>query len=335
MKKIMFFRPHFSMGGTEIAMLNLIRRLKGYEIYVSYTNESSDQELLSRFKPYAKIVNLNNIENIEVDTLISCSAHYNLEPNIKKVSTKQTILWIHHLINIETTMLKDIEETKSLDYIVTVSNTTANKLKELFPHIKEKIKSIYNVINGEDIIKASNEPINLELSKELNLVTVARVCYDKGFKRMLVLANLLKEKNIDFKWFIVGGNFNNDEYEEIKDSFKDFKDNFKFFGFIENPHNIVKQCDYTVLLSSGETWGLALTEAMILNVPCISSDFEVAFEQITDKVNGIILSRENTDSYKTRIEDIITNKDKYKKAVKNYTYDNTTIIENWNNIINN
>ena len=57
--------------------------------------------------------------------------------------------------------------------------------------------------------------------------------------------------------------------------------------------------------------GKQLTEAMILGVPCISSDFKVAFEQIKDGKNGIILSMNDTESYKDRIEDIIKNKNKY------------------------
>ena len=105
-------------------------------------------------------------------------------------------------------------------------------------------------------------------------------------------------------------------------------------GFNDNPHNIVKQCDYSVLLSDEETWGLVLTEAMTVGVPCISSDFEAAFEQIKDGENGIILSRDNLDSYKDRIHDIVNNKDKYKLAVANYKYDNEIILEKWKELLN-
>ncbi len=335
MKKIMFFRPHFSLGGTEIAMLNLVKELKGYELYIGYSDLSSDKELLSRYTPYAKVININDAKNFEVDTFITCSAHYNLVPAVNNIIRNKTVLWIHHLINIETTMLKDIEETKNLDYVVTVSNTTANRLKELFPHLENKIKSIYNILNVDDIKKAANKPINLKLSNELNLVTVCRVCKEKGFPRMLELSKYLKEANINFRWFIAGGNINEEDLKNIKESFNEYKDNFEWFGFINNPHNIVKQCDYTVLLSDAETWGLALTEAMIVGVPCISTDFPVAFEQITDKENGIILSKEDTSSYKERIQDIINNKDKYKDKVKDYTYDNETILNNWKEIFNN
>lgn len=336
MKKIMFFRPLYSLGGTEIAMLNLVTKLKGYKIYISYSDETSDQHLLDRFTKYAEVVNLNEIESIDVDTFITCSAHYNLVEAVKKVHAEKTILWIHHLVNVETTVLAQKEETDKLDSIITVSNTTAKTLKEVFPNLKKKIKAIYNIIDEDEIKNSADKPLKkkLKLSNELNLVTVSRVCKEKGFERMIHLAKFLREKNINFKWFIIGGNYYKDEFNRIKKLYEEFKENFEWFGFIDNPHNIVKQCDYSVLLSDDETWGLVLTEAMMIGVPCITSDFKVAFEQIKDQNNGIILSNELTDTYSERIDDIINNKDKYKKAVKNFKYKNDTIIRKWDEIFN-
>lgn len=336
MKKIMFFRPLYSLGGTEIAMLNLVTKLKGYKIYIGYSDETSDQHLLDRFTKYAEVVNLNEIESIDVDTFITCSAHYNLVEAVKKVHAEKTILWIHHLVNVETTVLAQKEETDKLDSVITVSNTTAKTLKEVFPNLKKKIKTIYNIIDEDEIKNSADKPLKkkLKLSNELNLVTVSRVCKEKGFERMIHLAKFLREKNINFKWFIIGGNYYKDEFNRIKKLYEEFKENFEWFGFIDNPHNIVKQCDYSVLLSDDETWGLVLTEAMMIGVPCITSDFKVAFEQIKDQNNGIILSNELTDTYSERIDDIINNKDKYKKAVKNFKYKNDTIIRKWDEIFN-
>lgn len=336
MKKIMFFRPLYSLGGTEIAMLNLVTKLKGYKIYIGYSDETSDQHLLDRFTKYAEVVNLNEIESINVDTFITCSAHYNLVEAVKKVHAEKTILWIHHLVNVETTVLAQKEETDKLDSVITVSNTTAKTLKEVFPNLKKKIKAIYNIIDEDEIKNSADKPLKkkLKLSNELNLVTVSRVCKEKGFERMIHLAKFLREKNINFKWFIIGGNYYKDEFNRIKKLYEEFKDNFEWFGFIDNPHNIVKQCDYSVLLSDDETWGLVLTEAMMIGVPCITSDFKVAFEQIKDQNNGIILSNEAPETYSKRIDDIITNKDKYKKAVKNFKYKNDAIIRKWDEIFN-
>ena len=335
MKKIMFFRPLYSLGGTEIAMLNLVTKMEGYKIYIGYSDETSDLHLLDRFARYAEIVNLNDITEIELDTFITCSAHYNLDKTVQKVKAKKTILWIHHLVNVETTVLAEKEETDKLDCIVTVSNTTAKTLKAIFPNLRKKIKTIYNVIDEQEIKNSAKLPLNrnLLLSDELNLVTVARVCKEKGFERMIYLAKSLKERNINFKWFVIGGNYYKEEFERIHKLYEEFSDNFEWFGFIDNPHNIVKQCDYSVLLSDDETWGLVLTEAMIIGVPCITSNFKVAFEQIHDGSNGIILSNEHTETYGDRIDDIIDNKQKYKLAVKRFKYKNDKIIRKWDEIL--
>lgn len=333
MKKIMFFRPLFSLGGTEIAILNLIKKMQGYELYVGYSDNTSDKHLLKRFAEFADVINVNDVANFDVDVFITCSAHYNLIDAIKKIKAKKTILWIHHLVNVETTVLGNDIEAEKLDYIVTVSNTTAKILKRTFPKISCKIKTIYNVINDEEIRQLAKKPISLDLSKELNLVTVARVCKEKGFERMLHLVKLLKDNNIDFKWFVIGGNYYKEEFERIYQLYDDFKDNFEWFGFIDNPHNIVKQCDYSVLLSDDETWGLVLTEAMIVGTPCISTDFSVAFEQIKDGKNGIILSSDDVDSYKDRICDIIENKGMYKDAIGSFSYRNDDILRKWDKLI--
>lgn len=333
MKKIMFYRPLYYMGGTEIAILNLIKNLQNFDFYIGYSDENSDSILLKEFSKYAKVVNIKN-EKVEVDSLVLTIDYYYMLEELNNVKSKRNILWVHRLNGTYKSALEIETEWKKLDYIVTVSNTAKNKIIDLCPYLNNKVYSIYNILNSDEIKIKSMEISDIKLSNNLNLVTVARVCDEKGFNRMLELTKCLKDANIDFKWFIVGDNYYKDKYNEIKSKFEDYKDNFEWLGFINNPHKIVKQCDYSVLLSDYETWGLVLTEAMILGVPCITTDFPVAFEQISDKVNGIILSRIDFDSYKGRIYDIVNNKDKYKKAVENYKYDNSLIVQEWRDILN-
>ena len=57
-------------------------------------------------------------------------------------------------------------------------------------------------------------------------------------------------------------------------------------------------------------------------------------EQIKDGKNGIILSNENTESYKDRICDIMENKSKYKKAVNKFCYKNEEILRKWAELFN-
>ena len=79
---------------------------------------------------------------------------------------------------------------------------------------------------------------------------------------------------------------------------------------------------------------MVITEAKILGVPCIVTDFEAAYEQIKDNENGLILSREDTTSYDNKIDLILNNKHKYKENLSKFKWSNDDILKDWTNILN-
>lgn len=333
MKKIMFFRPMLYMGGTEIAILNLLKKIsqtEGFEFYVGYSDETSDKRLLEKFSRYAKTVNVEN-EKVDVDILINCSPYKSSIEKFSNVNYEKIYLWFHHFGKSEESILNDIEHLKRLDKIIVVSETQKKIMlhQSYSQYIYDKIDVIYNILNTDEIKEKSLEPVDLDFSSTLNIITISRLSPDKGFYRKLVLGKLLKEHGIDFKWYIVGSSYYSKIEKDIKKMFKEYKDNFIFLGIKHNPFRILKHCDYLALLSDDETWGMTITEAKILGIPCIITDFDVAFEQIHDMENGIILERYNTDSYENRIDDIINNKDKFKDNLKDFEYDITKIINTW------
>jgi len=334
MKKIMFFRPLFYMGGTEIAILNLIKILDGYEIIIGYTDETSDKELLEDMGRFATIVNTKK-SNIEVDTLIICSPYSSVIPQIENIKRENTYLWFHHFGKRDDFIFNDEKTFDLIDKIIVVSETTKKTLleQEYGKKIKSKLYVIYNILKVREIREKAKIPIEIPKSDTLNLVTVSRLCFEKGFERIYILAKMLKEKNIDFKWYIIGGNYYKDVEEKIISMFSEFENNFIFFGFLENPFNIIKKSDYLVLLSDDETWGLVLTEAKILGVPCIVTNFDVAYEQIIDDKTGIILSKIDTDSYFSKIDYILENKQRLKENLKKFRFSNIQTINRWKKIL--
>ena len=335
MKKIMFFRPMFYIGGTEIAILSLIRNLKDYEIFVGYTDDTSDKDLLDAYRPYAKVVKIDDDYKGEMDTLIICSPYKSALEIHDKIKRNKTILWFHHYGGRESSIFTDDSFGEVIDEVVVVSETCKKIMLEqdYASKVKGKIKVIYNIIDVKDIIEKSNEEIIVDTDHQLTLVSVGRVCYEKGFERQLMLARLLKKHNIDFKWYIIGGNYYKNVEMEIKIKYEELEDYFVFTGFLNNPYNIIKQCDYLVLLSDNETWGLVLTEAKILGVPCIVTDFEVAYEQILDNQTGIILSRDNIESYEEKIDQIVNNKKIYKDNLKSFKWSNEKTLRRWAKIL--
>ena len=337
MKKIMFFRTLFYLGGTEIAILSLIRELEGYDIYIGYTDETSDDKLLNRFRKYATVVKLDDNYKDDIDTLVICEPYKNALKIFDYVNSKKTILWFHHFGQRSQSIFTDELFYDKVDMVVTVSESCKKTIlkQDYGERIENKIDVIYNIIDSKDIIERSKEESEyvVDTSKQLNLISVGRVCYEKGFDRQLKLAELLKKNNVDFKWYIIGGNYYKEIEQKIRDRYEEYKDNFVFTGFLDNPYSILKQCDYLVLLSDNETWGLVITEAKILKVPCIVTDFDVAYEQIVDNHTGIILSRDNIDSYESKILNIINNKKIYKENLNDFVWLNDATIERWNEIL--
>ena len=335
MKKIMFFRPMYYIGGTEMAILSLVRKLEGLDIYIGYTDDESDNELLNKYQKYAKVVKINDDFNERMDTLVICSPYKSSLSINDQIRRDKTILWFHHFGNRDTSIFTDDLFYEIVDEIVTVSETCKKIVldQDYASKIDKEINVIYNIIDKEEIEKKSEIEKKIDLSDQLNLVSVGRVCYEKGFKRQLQLAHLLKKNNIDFKWYIIGGNYYKEIEHDIREKYNELEDNFVFTGFLDNPFNIMKQCDYLVLLSDNETWGLVITEAKILGVPCIVTDFDVAYEQIIDNETGIILSRNDMSSYEEKIPLIIKNKKIYKENLKSFSWSNDTTIERWKEIL--
>lgn len=341
MKKIMFFYPFFYKGGTEIAIKNLIENsndiFKNFKIYLGYIEENSSFELFDNLKEKIEIVKVTN--PIEVDFLICCSpliSAYELANNIDR---SYTYLWLHSVSCKAKQVFEDYNYLSKMDKILVVSKYCDTVLSK-YPYydlIKNRVEIVHNVVDYTKVTELSKLPIDnktVNFNSNLNLVTIARICYEKGFSRMLSLANALKEKNVDFKWYILGSGNKENVVKEIKDSFKDMSENVIFLGFTMNPYNILKEADYLVHLSDTETWGLTITEAKTLGIPCIVTNFEAAYEQIEDGKNGIILSKDDTNSYINYVDTILYSKDMLKNNLKNWKYSNLEDNKIWNKILN-
>ena len=127
MVKVMFFRPMLYMGGTEIAILNLIRLLdkKKFEIYIGYTDDTSNEKLLARMSKYAKTINIKD-NKINIDVMVNCSPYKSSTKYFYNVNCQKMYLWFHHFGSSDESIFNDDEYINSLDKIITVSEATKN-----------------------------------------------------------------------------------------------------------------------------------------------------------------------------------------------------------------
>ena len=119
------------------------------------------------------------------------------------------------------------------------------------------------------------------------------------------------DKNIDFKWSIIGKNThilkknkiinNNLKYFEIIDNI--FSNDEEYFPSIDLVKKYIDS-DLYVNLSRVESFGIVFIEAMAAKTPVITFDKKGANELIQNGVNGFIIKEDNLDIMTEKINAI-------------------------------
>ncbi len=210
--------------------------------------------------------------------------------------------------------------------IIAVSNGVKRDIAQICPDINEKIKVIPNPVITDELYKMANKEIQeewLERDKKIPVITaMGRLTYQKGFDVLLHALSIVKQ-NMDVKLIIIGDG----ELKSmlLNQAFKlRLQNNVKFLGFKENPYPYIKNSDLFVLSSRWEGSPNALTEALALGVPCVSTDCETGPREILQ--NGKLGPLVEVDNHIQLAEKIIKtlkrskNKDELSEGVRQFNY---------------
>lgn len=222
---------------------------------------------------------------------------------VEKVNADKKIGFIHNDYE-KLGMNPDIDGKyfNQLDNIVTVSEGCADVLKQTFPQHKSKIQVMYNIISPKVINKMASEDISTNKEK-INIVSVGRLNYQKGFDIAIEACKQLKKDGYDFVWNILG---EGEERGKLEKMIKEYhlEDMFILGGIKENPYPYIKQADIYVQPSRFEGKSIAIDEAKILNKPILVTNFSTAKDQINDQINGLIVDM-NPESIYNGIKQLI------------------------------
>jgi len=230
-----------------------------------------------------------------------------------------TAIYVHSDMNQEIKTRK-IQHKKTLKYAYNSYNKVVviNKdLIEATAEISERKDNIYvanNLINYKEVLeKASVSKVEFDEETESNIsledlnnildnkdlkkiITIGRFSPEKGHKRLIEAFNKLYKENKDVYLIIVGGR--GKDYQKtlkfIKNS--DAHDNIIAIKSISNPYIILKKCDYFVLSSFYEGFGLVIAEADILNKPVISTNV-IGPQSFLKENNGILVDNNMNGLY--------------------------------------
>ena len=338
-KKILFYYKLFFTGGTEHSILKLIKKLyEIFDIVVAYDEEETTNTVLKEINKYAEVINLNNIEEISVDVVIWCSHSRSgtFKDFSRKVKAKHYYYWCH-LIMFETfkglEFAEDLRE--NIEKFICVSDVVKEDIINKYPELEEKCMVLENYLDESQIIEESKEDIDINIdSNSFNLISVSRLSEDKGYSRMKILCDILDKNKINYNWYVLGTAFKQEEANMIKGWFKG-NERVHFLGYTDNVFKYISKMDALALLTNRESWGLVITEALILGKPCIVTNFAGVEKQITDDENGVVIKMDNFDnSYEEKILQLYKKQEEYKMNISKVDRSREYLIDIWKEILN-
>ncbi len=298
-KSILFLIPTLGGGGAERVLVNLVNNMdrEKYDITVqTLFDVGINRGLLKKHVTYipglrwqmpgnTKLMKLLSPEKLfrllirkKYDVIVS----YLEGPTARIVSgcpdpDTKLICWIHveqHTREAAAHSFRSYEEAEACYSCFHQVVYVAQSVKQDFESIVSLPKPgivLYNTNETDKIVHMGTEEItDLSFSDEINVFSVGRLRPEKGYDRLIKVHRALLDRGLKHHIYILG---EGDELESLQRLIAEnqVQDTFHLLGFLENPYKYVAKADLFVCSSRREGFSTAVTEALILGIPVVST----------------------------------------------------------------
>lgn len=209
------------------------------------------------------------------------------------VNAKRRITWWHHgSVNVEPEAY--LEQVKPFSQVVAVSEGCRTMLQEAMPSLADRLVTIHNILNPETIRARAAEFQPYLDDGRIHIVSVGGLAPEKHFDNAIYAAKRLKELGVPFRWHLVGDGVLREELRK-KAAGLEVTDCFLFEGNQVNPYPYIKNADLFVHPSYVESFGIVVTEALVLGIPCVVTKSTGVMEFLRDGEN-VLLTEQDPDA---------------------------------------
>lgn len=255
---------------------------------------------------------------------------------VDKINADIKLSWVHTDYRLAKNPKKyDVDYFEKVDAVASVSELCVDILKEEFPNISNKIYRIPNITSSKLVQERAKEFFPSEYNpNDKIIVSLGRLVKLKGFDLAINAASILKQKGIQFKWFVIGEGKYRKRLEELIKS-ENLNDCFFLLGARENPYPYIMNCTIFAQTSRLEGKSVALDEAKILAKPILSTSYPTVFDQIESGKEGILVSI-NAEEIAIGIEQLLLDKEMRQSLIdylSNHEYGNQKDVSKYIELI--
>ena len=321
-----------SGGGAEKVLLDLLNQLdpEMYDLELVTITGGVHEKEIPEYVNYRRIINVKNrrlgkflskiiyklpgslfaslylggVRDIEIAYLEGLPTRF----VAAKKDAVSKIAFVHcdlSVNNIISPFYKDDAETKreyeTFDRVCFVSDNSKKGFETVFGPL-EKSCVVHNVVDYDKIIERSFDVVPEHFETDgVKIVTVGRLVKEKAFDRLIRIAAEL-EKKYGFELWIIG---EGSERETLEDLIAEKNvSSVRLMGYRDNPYPLIKQADLFVCSSLTEGYSTAVTEAVVLDLPVLTTKCAGMEEILKNGKYGIIVDN-SEECLKSSLEQIV------------------------------
>jgi glycosyltransferase involved in cell wall biosynthesis len=211
---------------------------------------------------------------------------------VDKVKARKKIAWLHFdYSNPPRDDKLYLPYFEKCDKIINVSKAVDDALKARLPQIADRCEVLENINDPKLIwdmaLRGESFPDGWFTGKRI--LTIARICDQKGVDFIPPVLNRLTENGLPLRWYIVG---DGDEADVNRLKMQaltcEVADKLFLLGTKTNPYGYMRDCDIFVLPSRYEGKPITVEEAKIMYKPILVSRYLSADEQLEGGRLGMI-----------------------------------------------
>lgn len=205
------------------------------------------------------------------------------------VSADKKVVFIHNDYRTAGYSAADDESYfAQMDAIVSVSRRCVEVLEEIFPQYRDRMQCVENITSSALVKQRARESAPAEYTADVPVIlSVGRLNAQKGFDLAIDAADLLRQRGLEFRWYIAGEGPLRKTLQARIDA-RNLQEHFVLLGARSNPYPYMANCSMLVQSSRFEGKSVVLDEAKMLGIPIVSTAYPTVGDQLIDGREGLV-----------------------------------------------